>query len=182
MLLPTHPKQALPQKIIAFLRIFIFVFRFSLILLTNSSLKSVKAVFFLIEERLHRLLLYAFLPYTASISSCVLGAQKNPHRDGSFEYPKYLLWPRNEKMRENLSSKFPKRASSATVTSENLNIFKTSPLFGVVRQNFISVQLRDCAGSSEPYLLQLCYIIRCPMWGEGKRVGERRGSISGFNW
>ena len=30
-------------------------------------------------------------------------------------------------MRENLSSKFPKRVSSATVTSENLNIFKTSP-------------------------------------------------------
>ena len=48
------------------------------------------------------------------------------------------------------------------------------PLFGVVRQNFISVQLRECAGSSEPYLLQLCYIMRCPMWGEGKRIGERR--------
>ena len=32
----------------------------------------------LIEERLHRLYIYAFLPYTASISSCVLGAQKNP--------------------------------------------------------------------------------------------------------
>ena len=56
------------------------------------------------------------------------GRSKEPsHRDGSFEYPKYMLWPRNEKMRENLSSKFPKRVSSATVTSENLNIFKTSP-------------------------------------------------------
>ena len=31
-------------------------------------------------------------------------------------------------------------------------------------------------------MLQLCYIMRCPMWGEGKRVGEKRGSISGFNW
>ena len=100
-----------------------------------------------------------------------LGRSKEPsHRDGSFEYPKYMLWPRNEKMRENLSLKFPKRVSSATVTSENLK----HPLFGVVRQNFISVQLRECAGSSEPYLLQLCYIMRCPMWGEGKRVGERR--------
>ena len=28
VLLPTHPKQATPQKIIAFLRIFIFFFRF----------------------------------------------------------------------------------------------------------------------------------------------------------
>ena len=56
------------------------------------------------------------------------GRSKEPsHRDGSFEYPKYMLWPRNEKTRENLSSKFPKQVSSATVTSENLNIFKTSP-------------------------------------------------------
>ena len=103
------------------------------------------------------------------------GRSKEPsHRDGSFEYPKYMLWPRNEKMRENLSSKLLKRVSSATVTSENLNNF--IPLFGVVRQNFISVQLRECACSSEPYLLQLCYIMRCRMWGEGKRVGERRGS------
>ena len=43
VLLPTHPKQALPKKIIAFLRIFFY--NFSLILLTNPSLKSLKAVF-----------------------------------------------------------------------------------------------------------------------------------------
>ena len=68
------------------------------------------------------------------------GRSKEPsHRDGSFEYPKYMLWPRNEKMRENLSSKFPKRVSSATVTSENLNIFKTSPF------------LELCAKSLYPY-------------------------------
>ena len=85
------------------------------------------------------------------------GRSKEPsHRDGSFEYPKYMLWPRNEKTRDNLSSKFPRRVCSATVASENLNIFKTSLFFGAVRQNFISVQLRECAGSSEPYLLQLC--------------------------
>ena len=88
MLLPTHPKQALPQKIFAFLRIFIFFFSFSLILLTNSSLKSVKAVFFLIEKRLHRLLLYAFLPYTASVSSCVWALKRTLSSRWFFGVPK----------------------------------------------------------------------------------------------
>ena len=155
-----------------------FLFSFSLILLTNS-LKSVKAVF-LIEERLHRLLLYAFLPYTASISSCVLGAQKNPLIEMVLLSTQNTCFgPETKKMRENLSSKFPKRVSSATVTSENLNIFKTSPF------------LELCAKSLYPYIcvsalahlsliccncVILC-VVRC-----GERVGERRGSISGFNW
>ena len=49
VLLPTHPNQALPQKIIAFLRIFVFVFYFSLILLTNSFFKIIKR-FILLDE------------------------------------------------------------------------------------------------------------------------------------
>ena len=60
------------------------------------------------------------------------GRSKEPsHRDGSFEYPKYMLWPRNEKTRDNLSSKFPRRVCSATVTSENLNFFKASSFLGL---------------------------------------------------
>ena len=74
------------------------------------------------------------------------GRSKEPsHRDGSFEYPKYMLWPRNEKTRDNLSSKFPRRVCSATVTSENLNIFKTSP--------FLELSFSDIINGAKKSLL-----------------------------
>ena len=110
------------------------------------------------------------------------GRSKEPsHRDGSFEYPKYMLWPRNEKNARKFIFEVSKTSPFSYSDKRESLHFQNIPLFGVVRQNFIPVQLRECAGSSEPYLLQLCYIMHCPMWGEGKRVGERRGSISGFN-
>ena len=83
-------------------------------------------------------------------------------------------------MLENLSLKFPKRVSSATVTSKNLNIFKTLPFLELWAKILYPY---NCAGSSEAYLLQLCYILRCPMWGEGKRAGERRFSpVEVYKW
>ena len=70
------------------------------------------------------------------------GRSKVPsHRDGSFEYPKYMLWSETKK-REIIYLR--------SFQDESVQ------LQGAVRQNFISVQLRKCAGSSEPYLLQLC--------------------------
>ena len=67
-----YPKRSLPfwESLFSF-----FVFSNSV---NKLFFKISKSCIVLIEERLHRLLLYAFLPYTASISSCVLGAQKNP--------------------------------------------------------------------------------------------------------
>ena len=62
MLLSTHPKQVLPQKNIAFLKIFFFFFFFFSNSLHEPFLKINKSCI-LIEERLQRLLLYAFLPY-----------------------------------------------------------------------------------------------------------------------
>ena len=66
------PKRSLPfwESLFSF-----FVFSNSV---NKLFFKISKSCISLIEERLHRLLLYAFLPYIASISSCVLGAQKNP--------------------------------------------------------------------------------------------------------
>ena len=58
MLLPTHPKQALPQKINCLSEIFLDFFSNSV---NKLFFKIIKGCI-LIEERLQRLLLFAFLP------------------------------------------------------------------------------------------------------------------------
>ena len=119
---------------------------------------------------------WSILPYTASISSCVLGAQKNALIET------VLLSTQNtcfgpetnkiKKTRENLSSKFPKRVSSATVTSENLNIFKTSPFLELCTK---ILHPYNCT-SAQAHLSLICCncVILCVVW-----CGERvmRGSM-----
>ena len=70
---------------------------------------------------------WSILPYTASISSCVLGAQKNDLTETVLLSTQNTCFGPETKNARNLSSKVPKRVSSATLTTENLNIFKTSP-------------------------------------------------------
>ena len=172
---PTYPpkNRPYPKKSLPF-----WEFLFSLFFFSNS----VNKIFFKIikscfnEESLQRLLLYAFLPYTASISSCVLGAQKNPLIETGLLSTQNTCFGPETKKREKIYLRSFQNESVQLQWLASFITFSKHPLFGVVGQNFISVQLRECAGSSEPYLLQLCYIMRCPMWGEGKRIGERRGS------
>ena len=73
--LPTHPKRALSnqKKFIASLRIFFL--NSSLILLTNNSLKSLKAVFSS-KKGYRELLLYAFLPYIQHLQTSKSGSKK----------------------------------------------------------------------------------------------------------
>ena len=104
---------------------------------------------------------------------CFGRSKEASHRDGSFEYPKYMLWPRNEKMRENLSLKFLNRVSSAT--SENLNIFKTSPFLELCAKILYPY---NCASALAHLSLICCNcvilcIVRC-----GERVrGLGKGGV-----
>ena len=104
------------------------------------------------------------------------GRSKEPsHRDGSFEYPKYMLWPRNENMRENLSSKLPKRVSSATVTSENLNNFKTSPFLELCAKILYPY---NCASVQAHLSLICCNCVILCVVGCGERVrGLGKGGV-----
>ena len=121
--------------------------------------------------------------YSIHLLMC-FGRSKEPsHRDGSFEYPKYMLWPRNEKTRDNLSSKFPRRVCSATVTSENLNIFKTSPFLELCAKILYPY---NCA-SAQAHLSLICCncvrlcVVRC--WKRVRGLGERRGSrVEVYKW
>ena len=104
------------------------------------------------------------------------GRSKEPsHRDGSFEYPKYMLWPRNEKTRDNLSSKFPRRVCSATVTSENLNIFKTSPFLELCAKILYPY---NCASAQAHLSLICCNCVRLCVVRCGERVrGLGKGGV-----
>ena len=59
VLQPTHPKQAPPKNVLPFGELF---FKFSLNAVYKCFFEIIKSCI-LIEERLQRLLLYAFLPY-----------------------------------------------------------------------------------------------------------------------
>ena len=111
---------------------------------------------------------WSILPYTASISSCVLGTQKNALIET------VLLSTQNtcfgletKKTKENLYSKFTKRVSSATVTSGILTFSKHPPFWSCAPKflyppKFYIRTIARVRSSSEPYLLQLCYIMHCP--------------------
>ena len=125
---------------------------------------------------LHRLLLYAFLPYTGSISSCVFGAQKNPLIETVLLSTQNTCFgPETKKTRENLSSKFPKRVSSATVTSENLNIFKTYPYL----ESCAKILYPYNCGSAHAHLSLICCncVILCIARCEERVRGSGKGGV-----
>ena len=105
------------------------------------------------------------------------GRSKEPsHRDGSFEYPKYMLWPRNEKTRNNLSSKFPRRDCSASVTSENLNIFKASTFLELCAKILYPY---NCASAQAHLSLICCNRVRLCVVRCGERVrGLGKGGVA----
>ena len=134
-------------------------------------------------------MLYAFLSYTASISSCVLGAQKNPLIETVLLSTQNTCFgPETKKTRDNLSSKFTRRVCSATVTSENLNIFnfKTSPFLELCAKILYPY---NCASAQAHLSLICCNCVRLCVVRCGERVrGLGKGGvvekkfISGFNW
>ena len=127
---------------------------------------------------------WSILPYTASISSCVLGAQKNDLIEMVLLSTQNTCFGPETKNARNLSSKFPKRVSSATVTSKIHNIFKTSPFLELCAKILYPY---NCT-SAQAHLSLICCncvilcVVRCGervmrgyVWGEGRGGPDHTG-------
>ena len=109
---------------------------------------------------------WSILSYTASITSCVLGAQKNALIETVLLSTQNTCFGTETKKREKTYSKIRKQVSSVTVTSENLNIFKTPPFLVLCAKILYPY---NCA-SAQTHLSLICcnYVILCVV-----RCGER---------